>query len=419
MNKTKLIGIAAAALIAGVAGFATLRPHDHDEAGHAHAEGDGHQHEEAGHDHDHGDGHDHEDAAHEETDGKIHLSDAQIAAAGITLTVAGPATIGQDLRATGTLVPDADRVAHIVTRVAGIVTELPRRVGDQVAAGDVLAVLESRDLADATAAYLTALRQEGLARTTLEREKTLWQKRISAEQDYLDARAAAEKAGIAVQAEYQRLLALGFDRTEIEALPRQAPHTSARQVVKAPLAGHITDSTATRGELIAADKEIFTIADLSRLWVEIPVYAADLPHVRTGQPVQLKGLSGQEGEGKVISVAPALDPRTGAGRAIAALDNAGGQWRPGDSAAVLLSVGGDNAAVTVPVTSLQILEGEEVVFVRTPDGFLAQLVQTGRRNSNLVEITDGLDAGAPVAATGSFILKAEASRGAAAHSHSH
>lgn len=412
MNKAKLIGIAAIALIAGIAGVATLLPHDHDETGHSHGAGDGHRHEEADHEHEH-------DHDHDEADGEIHLSNAQIAAAGITLAVARPGSISQDLRANGMLVPDADRVTHIVTRVAGIVADLPRRVGDHVAAGDVLAVLDSRDLADATSAYLTALRQEALARTTLERESGLWQKRISAEQDYLDARTVAETARITLQAEYQRLLALGLDRASIDAMPGKAPQTLARQLVKAPLAGQIIEATATRGELIAADKEIFTIADLSRLWVEIPVYASDLPLVQAGQPVRLTGGAGQEGQGEVIFVSPALDPRTGTGRAVAALDNPQEKWRPGDSAAVLVAVGGERAAVIVPAASLQMLEGKEVVFVRTADGFTPQPVQIGRRNSQEVEITGGLTAGTEIAVTGSFVLKAEASRGAAAHAHSH
>src|SRR3546814_19301787 len=87
--------------------------------------------------------------------------------------------VSKEVTVMGTVVADADRMAHITTRIPGIVAEVTKNLGDPVARGDVLAVLQSRELAEAKADFLSALRQESLASTTLRREKALWPKQVS------------------------------------------------------------------------------------------------------------------------------------------------------------------------------------------------------------------------------------------------
>jgi cobalt-zinc-cadmium efflux system membrane fusion protein len=174
-----------------------------------------------------------------------------------------------------------------------------------------------------------------------------------------------------------------------------------------------------RGELVAAEKEIYTVADLSVVWVEIPVYGLELPYLRKGQRVLLKGPSGRTGEGRLVLISPTSDPQTGAARAVAELDNASSEWRPGDFLSGMIATESEPADIAVPGEALQMLAGETVVFVRTNEGFEKRIVEIGRRNARSAEIVFGLFPGDRIAASNTFLLKAEASRGSAEHAHSH
>ncbi len=372
----------------------------------------------AGDGHDHGAKGEHGEEEHEEEGGAIHMDAATITRSKITLVEAAPGTVSRDIRVTGTVVADADKMVHVTLRVSGIVTEVHKRLGEPVQPGDVLLVLDSRDLADAKAEYLSALRQNTLAATTLLREEGLWRKQVSAEQDYLTARAAAETAAIALAAAKQRLTVLGLSPAEITGLDKQ-PFSLGRLEVRSPIAGRVIGKEAVRGELLSAEKEVFSVADLSSVWVELPVYAADLPAVKEGQPVSLTGQGGRSAEGKVVAAGATLDPQTGAARVVAALDNADGEWRPGDFGSGSIQAGGEMADIAVPASALQVLNGDNVVFVRNAEGFEPRVVEVGRRNSRFAEITFGLFPGEQVATGNTFLLKAEASRGEASHSHAH
>lgn len=404
MNKSKiLIGASALALaIAGI-GYWTFSANDKPVV--QQASGGGHGGEKEG-DHEHG-------------EGAIHLTAEQITGANITVVDAGPGEVSREIRVMGTIVADADRMSHVTTRVPGVVMEVRKRLGETVEAGEVLAILESRELAEAKAAYLSAQRQEVLAATTLRREEDLWRKKVSAEQDYLDARTNAETSRITLDAARQRLGTLGLAPTEIAELSRQGSPSLSRLEVRTPITGRVTRRDLVRGELAAAEKEIFTIADLSKVWVELPVYATDLGLVREGQSITLKGQDGRTTQGKVIAAGAILEAQTGAARVVAALDNAEGHWRPGDFAAGTIVIGGGEADIAVPISALQTLNGETVVFVRNAEGFEARVVEVGRTNSAVAEIVFGLFPGDQVATGNTFLLKSEASRSAAEHSHSH
>ncbi|MFV3130790.1 efflux RND transporter periplasmic adaptor subunit [Niveispirillum sp. KHB5.9] len=367
--------------------------------------------------HDHGGGESHDEHG-EEGGGAIHMDAARIARAKITLVEAGPAAVSRDIRVMGTVVADADKLVHVTLRVSGIVTEVHKRLGEPVQPGDVLLVLDSRDLAEAKADYLSAQRREALASTNLVREEGLWRKKVSAEQDFLTARMEAETARITLATSRQRLSVLGLSAAEIAGLDKRSADLG-RLEVRSPIAGRVIGREAVRGELLAAEKEVFSVADLSSVWVELPVYAADLSLVREGQPVSLTGQGGRAADGRVVSAGATLDPQTGAARVVAALDNSDGEWRPGDFGSGTIQAGGEMADIAVPASALQVLNGETMVFVRNDEGFEPRVVEVGRRNSRHAEIVFGLFAGEKVAAGNTFLLKAEASRGEAAHSHAH
>lgn len=187
--------------------------------------------------------------------------------------------------------------------------------------------------------------------------------------------------------------------------------------VTAPLTGVVTARNTNPGEQ-TGDKPLFTVADLSTVWVELSLYPRDVAKVRVGQKVRVKGADiPQPGDGTVVYVAPFGSAANQTLSARVLLDNAERRWAPGlyVTAEVTLT----EAAVPLAIRSeaLQNLEGKNVVFVLDADGFEPRLVQLGRSDGDRTEVLSGLAAGDKYAAANSFILKAELGKGSAEHGH--
>lgn len=347
-------------------------------------------------------------------EGELHLTAEQIEAAGIQMAEVSGGTIARHVTVPGTVTASADRLARVPARVAGTVTELRRRLGDTVASGDVLAVVESREIAEAKAGYLAALRTEALARTTADRERRLWERKISAEQDFLKARTDAEEARIQLDLSRAKLSALGLGAQEITALPGQPTEALRRQEVRATLAGRVTDRRIDVGASVSPETEAFVVADLSVVWVEMTISASDIAFVREGQTVAVAGAD-QPVEGKIIFLSPVLDNQTRTARAVAELPNPDGAWRPGAFVTAAIATAEQPVARRVALEALQTVEAKTVVFVRTEEGFETRQVTLGRRDERAAEVLSGLEPGEQVATTGSFVLKAELGKAEAEH----
>ncbi|MDN3563565.1 efflux RND transporter periplasmic adaptor subunit [Paeniroseomonas aquatica] len=368
-----------------------------------------------------GDGHGHKpgeshggEAAPE---GSIRMTEAQIAGAAIELADAVPGAVVRRVSLPGTVAANADRLARVPARVAGIVTALHKRLGDQVAAGEVLALIESAEIATVKGEYLAALRTTELARVTFEREQRLWQRKVSAEQDFLKARTDWQEAQIRLDLSRQKLAALGLGQAEVEALPRQPIEALRRQEVRAPIAGRVTARPIVLGAAVAAEAEVYTVADLATVWVEMAVPPADLSFVKEGMSVRVRGEGETRAEGRLVFLSPVLDPETRSARAVVELPNPENTFRPGGYATADVATAEQPVDVLVPRGAVQQIEGESVVFVRTPDGFEKREVVLGRGDQDAVEVVFGLDAGERYAAGNTFVLKAELGKSEAEHSH--
>lgn len=355
------------------------------------------------------DSHGHEEPAQSEA-GHVTLSDAQIAAAAITLQTAGPAKLQAVAQFQGEIRFDEDRTAHIVPRLAGVAESVSANLGQTVQKGQVVAVIASPALADQRSELLTAQKRRDLAKTTFEREKKLWQDKISAEQDYLQAQSALQEADIAVQNASQKLAAVGAGGASKGALNRFE--------IRAPFTGTITEKHLSLGEAVKEDATIFTLSDLSLVWAEFAVAPKDLGMVRVGQKVVVSSTAfDSKVEGAISYVGALIGEQTRTARARVTLVNPKGAWRPG--LFVTVAVLGDLQEVPLAVAAeaLQTIDGKPVLFVRTPGGFMAQPVMVGRDDGRMVEILGGLQPGDVVAATNSFVLKSELGKATAEHSH--
>lgn len=431
-SKTKTILMASVAVLALSGAFAwkTFTPlshaaeehgdsHDHAEGEASHDKGEekhGHGHEESGEEHGEEGGEHAESGEHAEggedhgEEGVVKLDEAQLTAAGIKISEVGPGKLAREVTVPGKIVAAADRMAQIVPKVAGVVTEALKNLGDTVKKGEVLALIESREMAEAVADYLAAKRAEELARTTFNREKGLWDKKITAEQDYLNAKNTHQEAQIRLDLAKQKLQALGHEGDI-------AGNGNARfHQLKTPLDGRVIARELTLGEFVDTTHTAFTVADLSVVWVETAIAPGDLPFVKEGQAATIAG-SGGKAEGKLIFVSPAIDPETRAAKAIIELENADGKWRPGEFANAAIATSAQDVDFIVPKEAVQSVDGQNVIFVRSAKGFEKRVVGLGREDSRHVEIVSGLQSGEAVAVSGTFTLKAEFGKAEAEHAH--
>ncbi len=320
------------------------------------------------------------------------------------------------IRLTGTVELDADQVAHVVPKVAGVVREVRALLGDRVRRGQVLATIESRELADAKAGFLAARERLTLSEAAFAREEALWQKRISAEQDFLNARQALSEAKITLRSHEQQLHALGLDAGDLRAVSADAGLTAYSIV--SPLDGVVIAKHIATGEFFRDDHAAFTVADLSSVWVELDVYPKDLPSVRPGMTAEIFS---EEDEaplrGTVAYVGPMVSEETRTVPARIVLPNAEGRLRPGLFVTARIASEEVRVPVMIRRDALQRVEGDAAVFVRTDDGFNLRSVTVGRTDDACAEVLTGLEPGESYVTRGSFVLKAELGKAEAKHVH--
>jgi membrane fusion protein, heavy metal efflux system len=282
-----------------------------------------------------------------------------------------------------------------------------RNVGDQVKTGDVLAVIESRELADIKAAYLGMRERVGLTQASFATEEGLWQQKISSEQEYLRAKRDLAEAKIELQAAEQKLHALGFAEEYLAELPKLPHESFTRHRIVAPIDGTIIAKHIVLGEVLKDDRECFIIADLSSVWVDLNVYQTDLARIRTGQKVTISAGPSLQAQGTISFVSSLISDQTRTMLARVVLANPAGQWRSGLYVTGQVLVEEAEAAVLVPQESLVRLDGTTAVFVKTQQGYRVQPVTTGRSDGTRIELPSGLAPGQEYVAKGAFLLKSE------------
>ena len=352
--------------------------------------------------------------AYEQAEGRVRMDEARVKVAGIELRTAGPAKIRTLLQLQGEIQLNQDRVAHVVPRLAGVVSSVAKNLGDQVKKGDLLAVLESQALADFKSEHHATQSRLALARGNLERERRLWEEKISAQQDYLASRQAALEAEIAHRNVEQKLLALGLTH---EAVMRGAGASGlTRYEIRSPMDGVVTEKHLAAGEAVKEDASIFTIADLSSVWAEMTIYPKDLGSVKLGQRVTVRASAlNAEAEGRVSYVGSLIGEQTRSAKARVTLQNPERSWRPGLFVTVDLVQDESEVPVAVSVDAIQTLREAKVVFGRFGGFFEARPVELGRSDGKTVEVLSGLAPGTPYAATNSFVLKADLGKAGASH----
>ncbi|MFI4911094.1 MAG: efflux RND transporter periplasmic adaptor subunit [Sedimentisphaeraceae bacterium JB056] len=376
--------------------------HDHDsKEGHGlHDEEDGHQ-EDSGHE-----GHGHGESEHAEK--IVELTEKQIEQIGLETSVAKGGTIDITTMLTGEINLNEDRMVQVVPRVEGIVVAVNKKLGDKVHQGEILAVLESRELADMKTEYLAELERYELAKLSFEREEKLWKDKISSQQEYLEIRQAFVETKIAKQSAEQKLVAIGFDKSYLKKLAEGSEQKLTRFEIKAPFDGEVISKDIVLGKLVGIESVVYVIADLDTVWIDLQVYSGDMNFIKEGQNVHVFI------DGRDVSVETKIDylgavadaeSRTILARSVA--DNSSGIFKPGLFVTASAAVSKTEAKVVVEKDAVQSINGEKCVFVKDEHGYEQLYVETGVQDHDSVEITSGLSVGQEYVAKGAFALKSK------------
>ncbi len=358
-------------------------------------------------------------AGAEHHDDAIKLSERQVEAGKFAVVEVQGGVLSKRISAPGSIVPSGDHIARVAVRLLGTVTELRKRLGDSVQAGEVVAVIESREVADAKSEYLAARLVFDLQQTLFDRSKMLFERKFLSENDFLRARTTFEDARVKHEIARQKLFALSLTEEQIEALPQQPVETLRQQELRAPISGRIAERRVELGSLVGREgleSELFVIVDLSTVWADLAVSPSDLTNIREGQQITITAGTGSEpSPAAIMFTSPLLDKDTRTARVVASVENGAGKWRPGLFITAEIPTDETSRAIVVPKAALQSLKGESVVFVRTTDGFEARKVDVGMQDTRLAEVTKGIAVGERIASANTFILKAELGKAEISH----
>ncbi len=354
----------------------------------------------------------------ESYEGRTSMTEAVALQAGIEYAVAGPVKVSDSIELPGEVALDADRLVHITPRLSGVAREVHKSLGDTVHKNELLAVIDSKELADIKSEYLAAVERRDLAQSRYTIESDLYEKKISAELEVLKAGQVLAEAGINVRSARQKLQSLGLSDEAITSA-RQGERSFTRYELISPIDGTVIEKHLAVGEAVQEAVDCFVVADLSRVWVKTVVYAADLKHVRAGQQAIVRSADLDiTAKGTVSYIGELVGQETRAAHAIVELPNPDGLWRPGLYVTVeLIDKTELELPIAVPSDAIQEFRDWSVVFMRDGDLYEICPVEIGRTFGDWVEITSGLEAGVRYVSKNSYIIKADIEKSGATHDH--
>jgi len=330
---------------------------------------------------------------------------------GVVVAPAKKQRLAGVINATGKVEANADKIAHVSPRIPGKIVAVRASLGDSVSAGQSLATLDSVELGEALNRYHQSKTKLALAQSNMDRIKSLVDKKIAARKDILLAETDFKTAQTELHTDEERLSLYGVSTAELE----KSNHKKPLLPVRSPIGGIITEKHAIVGELSDPSKSLYTVADLSSVWVMVDINEKDLSRVRKGQNaiVIIGAYPDLKFRGRINHIADVVNESTRTVKARIAVANPGRKLKPEMFATVELALPADAPPVlAVPEDALQDLNGKKVLFVAESDEeFEPRPVETGRAASGMVEIVSGLKEGERYAIKGSFMLKAEQKKG--------
>jgi len=341
-----------------------------------------------------------------ETTRSLHLTSEQQQKVGVQISKAGSASIRQSVLAPGKIVINNDQIAHVIPRVSGAVREVRKSTGDTVKKGELLAIIESMEIADASASYFSAEARRKLLEASFKRKELLWKEEIVSKQVYQESLEALALAEVEERSALQKLVALDVPVAPLKRKASGQNQNLSRYEIRAPFSGQIMERDIVLGEATQPNVPVFVLANLDTVWVELNVYPKDLDRIRVGQQLRVT-TANKSAQAKIIYVRPVVNEESRATVVRALLDNKDQHWQPGLFVSGEILAEQTDAPVVVAHDALMSLHNREVVFVKEGDNFIVRQVITGARDSHWVEIVQGLQANEAYVSAGAFVLKSE------------
>jgi len=349
------------------------------------------------------------------TETTISLEPEAAARAGIKTETVGEALVTGSSMAgpvtTGVVQANAYRTTPVVSLVGGIVRRVAAELGQNIRQGQDVATVFSDELAMAQSRYLNALADLEEHHKHHARTMRLVEIGATSREELEQATTKLKTAESEVASQRQRLLLLGLSARRIDQL-ESSSQVNSEVSLPAPVSGVVISRAANPGEVIAADKEILRIADLSSVWVMGQVYEKDLGKVIVGRGASITSdaYPGRVFRGRVSYIDPTLDPATRTAQARIELGNPAQALKIGMYVNVAFAVAGAESTMPViPKNAVQSINNQQVVFVETkePNIFAMRAVKLGSEVNAQYFVLEGLTVGDRIVTEGSFLLRSE------------
>jgi cobalt-zinc-cadmium efflux system membrane fusion protein len=334
-----------------------------------------------------------------------------------TQVVEAETSVETMLRLTGEVQLDLARVVEVASVGNGRVERLDKILGDEVKASTVLAVIQSSELGRAQAEFLTSKAKLDLSRATLEREDKLYKQQISSEADFLTAGNAFKAAEAKMVAAKKSLQLFGLSEDQVQSFARQQTNgTFGQLVLTAPIDGIITEQNIVRGRLVGSTDTLYTIADLSQVWVWCDVYERDLAALyelaalgqSTTADIRVSAFPKEVFKGTVDIIGNEVNRETRTVKVRIIAQNPATKLKPGMFADVRIGLPQTQSVIRIPETAVMYDSSDRFVFVHLKDDlWIRRDITPGETKDGLVLVRDGLETGITIATKGAFMFKSE------------
>jgi cobalt-zinc-cadmium efflux system membrane fusion protein len=345
---------------------------------------------------------------------EVSLTAEAVERAGIKTAPVRSETAVTTITVPGTVTSNAYRDTKVNALVGGIVRRVGVELGQPVSRGQVLAVVFSNELADAQMKYLSMRAMFTADHQKIERTEQLASIGAASRQELEEVTATHHAHETELAAGRQRLFLLGLTAEEVDAL-RDASQVVSEVMVTAPSDGMILMRTVNPGQVVGAGQELFTVTDLSTVWVIGDLYEKDFASTRVGSEATVTVAAAPRDalRGRVTYIDPRVDPATRTAKVRVEVPNRDGDLRLGMYVSVSFQAAAGERRTLVPKSAVQMLGERAVVYVPAADGeyrFMERPIRLGPTVGDLVQVLEGVKPGERVVTEGSFLLRAEAAR---------
>jgi membrane fusion protein, heavy metal efflux system len=337
------------------------------------------------------------------TDIEIKLPESYLASSNIVVEQVTAGDIAAEITTSGKVEAAPGGEASVIAKVAGTITRINKRLGDEVEAGEVIATVDSFEASAMTAERNAAHAKLDLARKVYQRENSLFEQGITPRQEMESAQSAL------------KLAELESAKADLVARAARVSASGDSIVIVSPFKGHITAESARVGTFVQPNVEIFRVVSKQQLQIEAFVTATEVSRVKVGDAATLVTRNGNKITARVHSITPAVNGNNQAATAILTTDVQNPPYVLGEGLQITLHSHPDkDTGLIIPEDAIQRVDGQDVVFIRTAEGFKPQSVAVGLRSGGEAQILSGLAQGASIATRNAFLLKAELIKSATA-----